>query len=386
MDFEEEITKRKIYDFESSYKENFLLEAKKTYQRICLENKTLSKEFKAHIKNINNINVDLKYHYDYIIYISWVEIQVSYEYTGSYRSGYNVVDRGSYYSVDSSYTTSTFNRSTNITLYSKNSSPYTASLGLAHYNKNNVHKFVDLTNSSATKMPAGLYSISEVMPSDSEINERLRETSRWEYDAKNYIEEVHGDNPKKLKVTKVNDYSIGHIELYYMPSSVEIATTFKGKVYKQNAAIVPDGLWNVEPKGEQSDHFVKYEREMNEIKTKKSIVWVPRLLMALCCPLPLYPFGLEAIGISVHMREITFWPLNGLGCFVLFALSLFWMWISGMEFTDIAPYNENKPVSELRDISLRNYRWKLVGRIALCLLWIVIVLIFTNLIWLGRVF
>lgn len=270
------------YDYTDDFYKWHESQIREKFLSICLNDSTLSEEFKKHISNSENVTVELypQYGYDIFLELGNVYVDYSYDYTFTCSTGATITGELTYNSSSNSYQASNVNVSKNYSssdythhgntaFYSSKYEKCLVHLGTARFNKADLKHYKNVKGSS--NKPSELKALSERTIGYEDINKLLKVSSLPEEVQsklkKRALEFAVGTNQRNFKFKKITDYRIEESSLTYLPSGCPfvISTTYKGKVY--DSGMVKE-VSDIKSFGEQSDHYNDYKERIDTLRFK----------------------------------------------------------------------------------------------------------------------
>ena len=263
------IDEKKIFNFSQKYVDSQIAEIKKTFSSKCKNDSTLSKEYKEHITDKDNINVTFKPKYGYNIYATFNSIHAKYQFTytmtystGSHMSGEVKINSDGkadvsglrtvkeYSSSDTTSTGSTSFYSTAMKTCEMKLGPWTSS----YYDEK---RYVDVTNAPVSTLPKQLVALASAPFTYQQINPYMtvHELPSYVYDEmkQKAIEFYSYGNPRDFSMT-ITDYSIDELYVTFLPYaySFDVWTNFEGETFKLKDL---DSISDITSKGPESQHY-----------------------------------------------------------------------------------------------------------------------------------
>ena len=287
-------------EFNEVYINSRMLTIKRKFIQACKNDKKLSKEFKAHISNINNIEVRLKPKYDFEFYAFFNSITADYSYEYTYTYSYNSHLAGEIkydYSTgkaDTSglrmvkeYDTAVSTRKGTAYFWATKTQDCKIHFGSATFDDSNIKDYVRITNKS--KLAGDLKKLAQKRFDYSDVNRYLTINALPSHVYSALKENAFqfrssSENPRDLRM-KIKDYSIDEISLIIFPDycEFEVWTVFNGKEYKQTGKDIKDII----SVGEESNHYQQYKEEEEAVLIEYEPKYWPRrkiyLASALVC-------------------------------------------------------------------------------------------------------
>lgn len=281
--------KKRILNFSEKYVESVKSNAKKAFGQACKKDERLSAKYKEYVCNPNNVNVAFRPLYGRAIDVSLSSVSADYSFsykdsyyqtTGfkgdvkfdSYGDGHlsNVETTGEMrsYTAKSSGTTS---------FYSTAFQNCEIELGEKSALKN-INNYVDVTNSSLSRLPRELANLASETITYDTINQYLSIHSLPDHVYKKMKEDAiryMTNNPIDFKM-KLTNYYIDELYITYLPYSYELDVwvDYEGETYSLKKL----SNWEqINSQGPLSDHYKKYiscqsrTRRDFELSTKSKI-------------------------------------------------------------------------------------------------------------------
>lgn len=374
---------RLYLDYTEDFKEDYIERIKEAYREKCLQDQTLKKEYKEHVKNLDNLTVEFTYGYDLKFELSYVTVEATYHYRYSYKSGEHVSGTASInsygdldtsgLSVVSDYNTTTYNGDTKVTVWSKDLKKLKYMMGSAYYSKEFAQENKGVYKSFTVKnMPAHLkkvYNETTITVADFEKALKIQckcDSLVWsevEADIKRYSRPY---TPKDIEIKDVCDYSIRNCELYFMPSKFIVKTVFNGTTYKSSPA---RSIEDMAVAGAQSDHYKRFQRAVSYNEGRSVFRWLPRMFTIMA----IVVMGLSYLGLMLGLLDVdrglmsliyensdcTSMCLAGLCIFGPIALDALYIKLFGKEYeNEVAYANDVKIYDLLKQVDKKYKSWK----------------------------
>lgn len=312
---------KRIYDFRPDYVEKQIAKIKKTFSQRCREDNRLSDEYKAHVKNLDNIFVRFTplYGFDCKLSLSSVDAKVSFTYILSYVSDTTVSGKAtvdSYGDVKISDVRTTDHYSSSRTPTTRDAWWHASAkdacvmnIGGAAKVKYDLKNYEDVTKkkgipSELSKMVSKPLTYGFLNPyiTPSSIPENVR--SALMENATNYHK---NDSPRDIKIDEITDYHVDELWINYLPYTYEfdVWCEFEGETYKQHCKTIS----NITSLGQMSDHYEKYlvllsdarydfHKKLKNVRTRYAV----SILVSLLGTLGL--IGLLVFGKQLHVEGL----------------------------------------------------------------------------------
>ncbi|MBQ3482705.1 MAG: hypothetical protein IJA78_00850 [Clostridia bacterium] len=262
---------KRIYDFRPDYVKDQISLIKKTFSKRCLEDNRLSDEYKAHIKDLDNIFVKLTpvYGFDCKLSLYSVSANVSYTYVLSYVSSTTVSGTAS---VNSSgdvklsnvhttdhYSSSRTQKTTSASWYSSAKDSCIMRVGGAAHSGYDLKNYEDVTDKK--RIPAELAKMASAPITYGFLNPYITPSSIPGNVRASLIDDATGfhknDSPKDIKIDSVTNYGVDELWITYLPYTYEfdVWCEFEGEVYKHHCKKISE----ITSVGKLSDHYEKYK-------------------------------------------------------------------------------------------------------------------------------
>lgn len=277
-------------DYSEDYKEKYVKHIKETYKKKCLESLRVSKGFRKHISNLENIKVDFNYDYYLIAKLNKIEANVKYNYKDRedvFIKKDPTIDNGNQkiyinrdncedikvtndyvYEKSSQSVERKFNGKAEISADEKNEiilkggngfipkdkSVYTSNIPKEKWPKN-------LTKSVRNKNSDIYFEIHKLAKESNAVYKRLRD-SQSEYALFFEIEKIIGCY-----------YDDKNVKIWFVPVSFNIKVKYNGQEYLlENITKIND----ISDVGENSEEYLEYLSEIERLGKKKQFFRVPR--------------------------------------------------------------------------------------------------------------
>ena len=362
------------YDFTEEYKKNRVLAVKKRFIEMCRKDNTLSAEFKAHISNMENINVSLQSMFGYEFRAEFCNLSIEYCYDYTYTYSY-----GSHLAGEVSYDTSTGKADTSglrvVKEYATNSSTFKGSwlfcatkmtpcfmtFGSAKFKEENLKNYKRIIDVSKASTKLQYLMVKPFTYQDINRHLRVDDIPGSVYNA--IKEEIMGrksesERPRNFQICSIKDYGIDEISVILFPyaCNFDIYINYKGKEYKQLGITEIDKITSF---GETSNHFQQYQKLEERARiTYNSRHWPRRKIHLAAAMLALFAFITIGVlfGISTFVKReelfyMHWWKIALMlaGTLLLFILSL--VYRSATYEIDI-PQNIYSPNKELKHLQV----------------------------------
>ncbi|MBE6662251.1 MAG: hypothetical protein E7606_03090 [Ruminococcaceae bacterium] len=296
--------KKRIFNFSQKYVENQIAAIKREFRDQCKYDNTLSKEFKEHVSNVENITVNFRPKYGYDMYLSLDSVWVNYEfdYTLSYYTDTHIVGDVKINSDGKAHLS-------NVHTVGEHRSSATQSSGKTHFQSTKLKtcelhlgaaastdyggaNYVDVTDAPASSLPKALAQLAYAPMTYADINQFLKISSlpQHVYDdlAKSATDFHKNDNPRNLTMS-IDNYYIDELEITFLPYAYEfdVQTEFEGETYGQKNLT---SIASITSRGPKSSHYTDYLVKVKEAELKFYHSAVPKAkkiyLLAAILPAP----------------------------------------------------------------------------------------------------
>ena len=262
---------KRIYDFRPDYVKKQINLIKKTFSKRCLEDNRLSDEYKAYVKNTDNIFVKFipVYGFDCKLSLSSIYADVSYSYRNTYVSSTTVsgtasvnssgdVNISNVHSTDH-YSSERVTTTTNAHWWSSATTSCVTHIGTAAYSEYDLSNYEDITDNK--NIPSELNKIAGAPITYDFLNQYLTPSclpsSVYNSLVKNGLGSHENDSPKNIRIDRITDYHIDELWITYLPYTYEfdVWCEFEGEIYQRHCK----SLSEIASIGQMSNHYEKYE-------------------------------------------------------------------------------------------------------------------------------
>lgn len=375
------------------YKDQYVQEIKDDFARECADDTTLSEEFKEYVSNPDHIQVSFNYGWNMKVYLYSATVKIHCTWTTRYYattgySGTGTINSSGNVSISNLHETSEARKYDSSKDYSERVYPnageeFLSSIGTAEYEKSDARHYKKLSFDSP--MPQELKDLCEKVFTVKEVHSYMTQQqapklAREKAEA-SVLSFHETDSNVQLTNFYLEDYGIDRIDLYLMPSSFNISTTYKGKTYERK------DIHCVTSFGETSEHYNAWLDTCEDFSKKRAIEVFPKILLIIGGLITLLPLVLLLTrvvqDISKFMSVVMHIPLvNILFIAGPMALSVF-LGKTYMDPFDPPSYDEEIPKSEFKKVLQRHYKKQLFKRVILSLLYIGLCCLYTR-IWFPR--
>ncbi len=262
---------KRIYDFRPDYVEKQIDLIKKSFSKICLEDKRLSDEYKAYVKDTNNIFVKFTpvYGFDCKLSLRSVSADVSFTYVLSYVSSTTVSGTASVnsagdvklsnVSTSDHYSHSRTSTKTSSWWHSSAKDSCVMHVGGAAYREYDLNNYEDVTDKK--RIPSELSEMASEPITYRLLNPYITPSSIPENVRAALIERAtdfyKNDSPKDIRIDDITDYGVDELWITYLPYTYEfdVWCNFEGETYKRHCKKISE----ITAIGQLSDHYEKYK-------------------------------------------------------------------------------------------------------------------------------
>ncbi len=286
-----------VYDYAENFYKWHENQIREKFLSTCINDTTLSEEFKKHISNQENVEVHLypQYGYDIFLELGNVYVDYSYDYTFTCSTSATITGELTYNSssnsyqannvnVSKNYSSSDYTHHGNTAFYSSKYERCLVHLGTARFNKADLKHYKNVKGSS--NMPSELKDLSERTWSYEDINKLLKISSLPEEVRvklkKRALEFSIGSNQRNFSLDKITDYRIEDSALILCPSGCPftISVKYKGKNYSTKF----DNVSDITSMGETSTHYDDFTEDIKNALIKYSPKkWASNVIYLITC-------------------------------------------------------------------------------------------------------
>lgn len=278
MDIEE----KQIWFFKEKYMKEQIDKIKRAFKSKCLEDNTLSDDYKNYVSDLDNILVGFKpvYGFDMDARFKWVEASYIFEYTYTYQSGQHLSGTVSVNSdgradtsglkIVNDYSSGRSKCNGTCTEFASATAPIRARVGAAVDKGYDVENYIDISSCSDEELKSVSseyyeYVNKKIHKEDfapyvklsmfpSSLRERLEAKAKRGY---------ANDIVKNTFFMGVYDFSISECSIIYMPYdyTFDVGCVFEGEEY---ALYDVSSIYNIKAVGPKSEHYNYYVEQKKD--------------------------------------------------------------------------------------------------------------------------
>ncbi len=315
---------KRIYDFRPDYVQSQIHLIKKVFSQKCLEDDHLSDEYKAYVKDIDNIFVKFMpvYGFDCKLSLWSVHADVSFSYVLSYVSsttisGTATVNSSGDVKVSDVHSTDHYSRSreqktTNATWYSSAKEACIIHVGEAAGSQYDLKNYEELTDKK--RIPSKLAKMASEPITYGFLNPYIKPSTlpASVYDSLIDKATQFYSSIKNTRIDCITDYGVDELCINYLPYTYEfdVWCNFEGETYKCHCNKISE----IKSNGQLSRHYEKYEEILSEqrytfAKNLKIVHILYALSILLSASSTLALISLLVFGKQLHVEGLRYFYL-----------------------------------------------------------------------------
>ncbi len=278
INMENTFKKITFYELSKSFIDSYEKIIKTKFVELCNENKTLSKQFREHIKNLENISVE--FHYDYlcevVFLLDYIDFTYQYDYskeyyTKEYVTGDVTIENGRAHlsnaeiKRDSSY--SWYTQHSSARYYSSENTPILLRYGDGNYDDvdkisdsfENVTNDANIDEAILTKFTkyaqyADLLKFIKIKDLSKKVKTDIKDT---------IVNNIPNYVYFSFKINKITDLSVSNSAITIFPTAphFDICVNFNGENYKLENLLKIEEIKSIGP---TSEHFKVFEQSIKD--------------------------------------------------------------------------------------------------------------------------
>ncbi len=399
-----EFDQKKVYCYTSKFVAAKIKEAKEKFSKECKNNSRYSKEYIAHISDIDNIKVDFRQFlkYDIVCDMSNVSVDYSYDYTFTYQTGSHLEGEikintstdtadASGLRIVKDLDSSEETRKGTTTFFSTEMKKCICHFGNCYFNDQYLDDYDEIAPNSSTNKQ--YKKLSEITLTKQEVTRTIsldhlpdHVRSALKEDALRFS---YGD-PRNFEM-QISDYRIRECKLIIFPVyELDVYTEFDGEIYKCSKVT---SINAITCQGPLSDHFERFNAGVQDAQARYAVykwptgkIYITTGIISILVAIGLIVLLAAAASFGNIGFAFMYKPQMIAIIVAMFAVAVLtgvlwykkWVDLLSLKYSEKEFYDPRKPVDKLVAAVTASFRLQKKRSIRLSVVWLIIVLVIST--------